>query len=575
MSGVDEFETVPVRPEQLAPARRFAASYAGEHVAGTEFVIGAMFVAWGVSAADVLWGLLWGNLLAVLTWGLICAPIATQTRLTLYAYLSRIGGPGILKLYSVVNGALFCVLAGAMITVSASAVRILFDIPPQVHWYPSSPGFVLIALAVGAVVTFVAIKGFRQVARFAEVCAPWMILMFAAGALALLPVLYSSTPGAAEAGVFEGFFRVADAHIWRVGGSGLTVWHVAAFAWICNLAMHGGLSDMTLLRFARKSGYGYFSVLGMFIGHYLAWVFAGIMGAGAALLLQTPITRIDAGEVAYRALGAAGIVAVIIAGWTTSNPTIYRAGLAFQSLNPRWNRTLVTAITGAVTTLVACFPFVFSKLMDFVGVMGLVLAPVGAVIVAEHWMFPKLGLTRYWVRYSQLPLNRPAVIAWGGALLAAWILERLGLHLFFLLLPTWLVATVLYLALAALMGARRDYAGQAARFEQAETDRRERELRYLQQLEARGPEPGSKGAAHLKLQLARGIALLSLGICAVMALQVFVGSSLEVFRDWLILPSVIYFMAATVWAREREKLDSAAEQDEPASEAADRQGAHT
>lgn len=575
MTGVEEFETAPVRPEQLAPARRFAASYAGEHVAGTEFVIGAMFVAWGVSAGDVLWGLLWGNLLAVLTWGLICAPIATQTRLTLYAYLSRIGGPGILKLYSVVNGVLFCVLAGAMITVSASAVRILFDIPPQVHWYPSSPGFVLIALAVGALVVFVAIKGFQQVARFAEVCAPWMILMFAAGALALLPVLYSNTPGAAEAGALEGFFSVADTHIWRVGGSDLTVWHVAAFAWICNLAMHGGLSDMTLLRFARKSSYGYFSVLGMFVGHYLAWVFAGIMGAGAALLLQTSITRIDAGEVAYRALGAAGIVAVIIAGWTTSNPTIYRAGLAFQSLNPRWNRTLVTAVTGVVTTLIACFPFVFSKLMDFVGVMGLILAPVGAVIVAEHWLFPKLGLTRYWVRYSQLSLNRPAVIAWGGALLVAWILERLGLHLFFLLLPTWLVATVLYLALAALMGARRDYAEQAVRFEQAETDWRERELRYLQQLETREPGPGSKGTAHLKLQLARAIALLSLGACAVMALLVFGGSSLEVFRDWLILPSIIYFMAATVWAGERDRLDSAAEQDELAGEAADRQGVHT
>src|SRR5690606_27484362 len=116
MSSVDEFEMVPVKPEQLAPARRFAAGFAGEHVAGTEFVIGAMFVAWGVGPGDVLWGLLWGNLLAVLTWGLVCAPIATQTRLTLYAYLSRIGGPGILKLYSVVNGILFCVLAGAMIT---------------------------------------------------------------------------------------------------------------------------------------------------------------------------------------------------------------------------------------------------------------------------------------------------------------------------------------------------------------------------------------------------------------------------------------------------------------------------
>ena len=136
MSDVQEFEVTPVQPQRLEPARYFAASYAGEHVAGTEFVIGAMFVVWGVGTADILWGLLWGNLLAVLTWGLVCAPIAVQTRLTLYAYLGRIGGPGFIKLYSVVNGILFCILAGAMITVSASAVRILFNIPSQTRWVP-------------------------------------------------------------------------------------------------------------------------------------------------------------------------------------------------------------------------------------------------------------------------------------------------------------------------------------------------------------------------------------------------------------------------------------------------------
>ncbi len=118
--SLQEFEREPVSPERLEPARHFAASYAGEHVAGTEFVIGALFVAWGVGTVDILTGLVIGNLLAVLTWTFICAPIAVDTRLTLYAYIEKIAGPGTVKLYSVVNGILFCVLAGAMITVSAS-----------------------------------------------------------------------------------------------------------------------------------------------------------------------------------------------------------------------------------------------------------------------------------------------------------------------------------------------------------------------------------------------------------------------------------------------------------------------
>ncbi len=356
MTDNNEFERSPVRPERLEPARHFAASYSGEHVAGTEFVIGALFVAWGVGVQEILWGLLWGNLAAVLTWGLICAPIAVNTRLTLYAYLERIGGKGIINLYSVVNGVLFCVLAGTMITVSASAARILFDIPPQVDWYPTSPGFVVVALLVGALVTVIAAKGFRRVAIFSQVCAPWMILMFLVGALTMFSVLSAQTPVTAGQGLGERLLTIADSHIWRGEEGGLGLWHVAAFAWVANLAMHGGLSDMTLLRYARRSSYGFLSALGMFIGHYAAWLCAGVMGAGAAFMLKTSISELDAGAVAYQALGATGILVVIIAGWTTSNPTIYRAGLAFQSVYPRWNRTAVTAVTGLVTTIIACFP---------------------------------------------------------------------------------------------------------------------------------------------------------------------------------------------------------------------------
>jgi NCS1 family nucleobase:cation symporter-1 len=205
-----------------------------------------------------------------------------DTRLTLYAYIEKIAGPGTVRIYSLVNGVLFCVLAGAMITVSASAVRILFDLPPQVNWYPTSLGFVAVAMAVGLVVVAISIKGFRRVAQFAEVCAPWMVLMFAAGALTLLPLLTAATPGVDGIHSFSDFKRVADTFIWKESNPDLSLWHVAAFAWVCNLAMHGGLSDMTILRFAKKYQYGYFSAFGMFVGHFLAWVFAGIMGAGAS-----------------------------------------------------------------------------------------------------------------------------------------------------------------------------------------------------------------------------------------------------------------------------------------------------
>jgi cytosine permease len=552
MSVAPEFETKPVAPEQLQEARQFAASYAGEHVAGTEFVIGALFVAWGVSTHDILYGLLLGNLLAVLTWGLVTAPIATDTRLTLYAYLEKIAGRGTIKLYSVINGILFAILAGAMITVSASAVRVLFGIPPQVDWYPTDISFVLVAVSVGAVVVVVAAKGFRGVAHFAEICAPWMILMFIAGALAVLPVLVNITNGVDSIGSLGDFVKVADEYIWVDKDSDVGFWHVAAFAWVANLAMHGSLGDLTLLRFARKSSYGYFSALGMFIGHYLAWICAGIMGAGVALILKSSIGQLDPGEVAFQSLGLAGIIAVIIAGWTTSNPTIYRAGLAFQSLNHNWSRTQVTVIAGIATTIIACFPFVFTKLLGFVGIMGLMLAPVGAVIVTEHWIFPRIGFTRYWSHYRKNTTNIAAVMTWLVSLALALYLERTGtLHLFFLLIPIWIFATLLYTGLASVMGARTTYA-EAADMEGAEKQRQTEEKAFLENDAVKTAESPAKNTSAGYLA-ARVTAYLSLAACAVMSIKVYLGGDLDWFRTWLIVPTLIYFVSATVWIMQKEK----------------------
>jgi len=550
MAVASEFETEPVAPEQLQQARQFAASYAGEHVAGTEFVIGALFVAWGVSTHDILYGLLIGNLLAVLTWGLVTAPIATDTRLTLYAYLEKIAGPGTIKLYSVINGILFAILAGAMITVSASAVRVLFGIPPQVNWYPTDISFVLVAVAVGAVVVYVAARGFRKVAHFAQICAPWMILMFIAGALATLPVLTKATDSVSGITSLAEFIVVADAHIWVDSGSEIGFWHVAAFAWICNLAMHGSLGDLTLLRFARKSSYGYFSAFGMFIGHYIAWICAGIMGAGVALLLKSSITELDAGEVAFQSLGFAGIIAVIIAGWTTSNPTIYRAGLAFHSLNHNWSRTQVTVIAGVATTIIACFPFVFTKLLGFVGIMGLMLAPVGAVIVTEHWIFPRIGFTRYWSHYRKNMTNFAAVITWVASLALAFYLEQVAsIHLFFLLTPVWIFATLVYIGLASLMGARDVYA-ESSETESAEKQRQADEREFLE-TDSTAEVPTK--SSNTGLLIPRLTAYLSLAVCAVMSVRVYLGSDLDWFRTWLIVPTLIYFVSATYWIIQKEK----------------------
>lgn len=540
---MEEFEREPVSPAALKPGRYFAASYAGEHVAGTEFVIGAMFVAWGVGAADVIYGLILGNLLAVLSWVLICAPIATDTRLTLYAYLEKIAGPGFIKIYSVINGILFCVLAGAMITVSASAVRILFGIPPQVEWYPTSPLFILIALGVGAVVSFAAMRGFAFVARFAEVAAPWMILMFFVGGAAMLPLILAATPSVSEMNGFGDFLEMAQTSIWVDQNTDMGFWHVVAIAWGANLAFHGGLGDMSILRFARRSSYAWFSSIGMFIGHFAAWLAAGVMGAGAALILKQPLTSLDAGEVAFQAIGPIGILVVIVAGWTTSNPTIYRSGLAFQSLHPSWSRERVTLVVGVITTVIACFPFVFTKLLDFLGIMALVMAPIGGLVFSEHFLFKPLGLQRYWRSARDLTLNVPALLSWiAGVGVAAALGFGMGVHVLFLFLPAWLAAAVIYPVLAGMMGAKSVEASGLLEAEMADAARKEAEASYLASHSL--PSLASNTGNRLLL-IGATLALVVAGWLGVLAYS---GEDLAWFQSMIVWPTMAYFVFAIALA---------------------------
>jgi len=562
LDKLNEFERQPVAADKLQSGRHFAGIFAGEHVAATEFVIGALFVSKGAHTCDVIVGLIFGNLLAVLSWALICAPIAVRTRLTLYWYLRKIGGPVMMVVYNVLNAIMYCILAGAMITVSASAVRIPFGIADQVKWYPTDMRFVFIVLVVGVVVVTLAIWGFKKLAQFAEVCSPWMFLMFVAGALALLPAILARIPEVGAIGSFFDFWRVADAGIWPGPQAGqkeaLGFLHIASFAWICNLAMHVGLSDMALFRYARRASYGFYSAFGMYLGHYLAWICAGIMGAGAAIVLNAELTELDSGSVAYAALGVVGAVAVVIAGWTTANPTIYRAGLALQVVTPNWPRWLVTLVAGIATTIIACSPFVFTRLLDFVGIYGLLLMPIGAIVFVEHWIFPRIGLTQYWISRRQdwmKWVNVPGLIAWLVTLAAAVVVWLTGVfHLFFLTIPVWLSTAVLYIILSYVFGAGSPQ--DAFRRKLGELpDEAGADGAVVANTES-DSQPAKKSGIYYISGL---IALASLVVCFGMAIWVAVSSAdvyiarVALFKTALIYITVTYFIFGTIWLWLKEK----------------------
>ncbi|WP_178985378.1 purine-cytosine permease family protein [Winogradskyella helgolandensis] len=555
-----EDEQLPIAKHKLHNWTHFAGIYAAEHVAATEFVIGATFVALGATTKDIILGLLIGNILAVLSWTLITSPIAVETRLSLYTYLNKIAGDSMTKLYNWANVIIFTVISAAMITVSATAVRFAFNIPPQLNWYPTNSWFVLIVLIVGSVVVSIAIYGFKAVSEFAGICAPWLFVMFTCGAFVLLPALSLEVLGKTIPSGWNDLMSLGDQSIWTGvnsdGEPGIGLAEVIGFAWAANTITHFGLIDMALFRFAKKKSYGLTTGTGMMFGHYVAWISAGIMGAGAAVIIGKSIVELDPGDVAFYALGWSGFVIVIVAGWTTAVANLYRAGLAAQAIFKNKSRKKTTIAVGLVTMAVACFPFVFSQILPLLTYAGLLVVPVGAIVFAEHQIFPRIGYTRYWLHYRQLTVSKPAIASWALGLVFGFGLNALDvMSFFYLFIPTWIFTIIVYTFLAGKYGAKDKYP-------EAEEKERIRNINIskFQDQKAEAEQVIIKDTS-VFTKVLRSISLLVLLITVALACNVLFGSAdeeiytqnREVFYKYAFICTLTYFVTA-YWALKRGKI---------------------
>jgi purine-cytosine permease-like protein len=119
---------------------------------------------------------------------------------------------------------------------------------------------------------------------------------------------------------------------------------------------------------------------------------------------------------------------------------------------PNWRRWKVTLATGLATTVAALFPALVMQLLDFVALYGLILMPMGAVIFADFWLMPKLGLEREAAEKWSSPFSLPAFFAWVGSVAVSFALP---IEIFFKALPAWFIAVATYVVLSyALQRAR-------------------------------------------------------------------------------------------------------------------------
>ena len=79
--------------------------------------------------------------------------------------------------------------------------------------------------------------------------------------------------------------------------------------------------------------------------------------------------------------------------------------------------------------------------------------PMGAVVFADFWIFPKLGLKQYYAEHRGLKVNWAAGAAWLVTLAICVALVKSGnpiFQLYFVALPGWFIATALYIVLSKL-----------------------------------------------------------------------------------------------------------------------------
>lgn len=358
------------------------------------------------------------------------------------------------------NAIVFVTIAAAMITVSATAVRHLIGIPAQTEAYPTHIGFVALVVIFGGLSVLVAAFGFGAVSKIATVCGPWLMVMFTVGGMVMLPGVAESVTGFTSINSWSDFADIAEATVFTgvtpEGKPGIGMIEVAAFAWAANTFSHFGLIDMALLRYAKKGWHGLGTATGMMFGHYVAWISAGFMGAATAAITMSSITILEPGEVSWYALSWAGFLVVVVAGWTTANPNLYRASLAAQGVFPAVSRKKVTIIMGVILVVVACFPFVYRNYAPMVTLAGVVLVPIGGIIFAEHHIFERLGMTKFLAKFREVH-NYPAIFAWIIALVAAGLMYLAGIPYYFIFAPAWVVSIVAYTLLARRAGAAESY----------------------------------------------------------------------------------------------------------------------
>ena len=183
------------------------------------------------------------------------------------------------------------------------------------------------------------------------------------------------------------------------------------FSWFTNMAMHVGMGDLSVLRYARKARYGLATATGMYLGHFLAWIAASMLYA-----LQVTSRSVEHGR-ASRPVGGRRL--------RHRRPAVrdhrvmddreshdLPCGARLPGDRPDGVAIRVTFLTGLACTIAGMFPAIAMQLLGFVALYGLALMPMGAVIFCDYWLMRRAGMRPFYAEVSGRGVNWAPAIAW-------------------------------------------------------------------------------------------------------------------------------------------------------------------
>lgn len=173
----------------------------------------------------------------------------------------------------------------------------------------------------------------------------------------------------------------------------------------------GGTQVTNWTRFARTSRTAVLAALSAFLLGNGLMVFVGALGA-------LVYDRADLVEVLVaQGLLLPGVAMLFLNIWTTQDNTIYNFSVAGSNLLRTGHRRLVTLGGAALGTVLAVLGM-YDFLVPFLLLLGVLIPPVGAVIVADAWINRRLQLPA--LAGASLPaLSVPGLVAYAAGCLAA------------------------------------------------------------------------------------------------------------------------------------------------------------